>query len=99
MATVYILYSTSIDGYYTGSCLDLTVRLEEHLNNTYANAHTGRASDWQLYLRIDALEYGQARKIESHIKSMKSRNYIENLKKYPELVIGLVTRYDAGSSR
>ena len=30
MATVYILYSNSIDKFYTGSCLDFTARLEMH---------------------------------------------------------------------
>ncbi|MGO3182760.1 MAG: GIY-YIG nuclease family protein [Aequorivita sp.] len=99
MATVYILHSKSIDGYYTGSCLDFSERYEQHLNKTYGDAYTKKASDWILYFRIEALDYEQARKIEKHIKSMKSRKYIENLKKYPEMVSSLIEKYFAGSSR
>jgi putative endonuclease len=99
MATVYILYSKSIHSYYTGSCLDFTERFQQHLDRTYFNSYTRKATDWILYLRINGLEYEQARKIENHIKSMKSRKYIENLKKYPEMVSSLFKRYSADSSR
>lgn len=34
-----------------------------------------------------------ARSIESHIKRMKSKKYIESLKNYPEIVKGLISRY------
>jgi len=42
---------------------------------------------------IDNLEYLQARKIEAHIKRMKSRKFIENLKKYPEIQERLIKLY------
>jgi len=42
---------------------------------------------------IDNLEYLQARKIEAHIKRMKSRKFIENLKKYPEIQKRLIKLY------
>ena len=99
MATVYILYSTSVNSYYTGSCVDLGVRMQQHIHKTYSDSYTKKASDWELYFYIENLEYRQAREIESHIKSMKSRKYIENLKKYPEMVFKLVEKYSAGSSR
>lgn len=99
MATVYILHSESTDGYYIGSCLIISERLQQHLDKTYFDSYTRKASDWTLCLSIDRLDYQQARKIEKHIKSMKSRNYIENLKKYPEMVLALVKRYSVGSSR
>jgi len=35
----------------------------------------------------------QALAIEKHIKSMKSKIYIENLKKYPEMVTKLLIKY------
>jgi len=47
---------------------------------------TGRASDWKIYLSIECTTIEQAVYVESRIKKMKSRSYIENLKKYPELV-------------
>ena len=99
MATVYVLYSKEMNRYYTGSCLDFSKRFKQHLDQAFNDAFTRKASDWKLYLRIDDLDYNQARKIEAHIKSMKSRKYIENLKKYPEMLSSLKERYDAGSSR
>jgi len=59
----------------------------------YTNSFTVRASDWELFLVIDNLEYQQSRKIGSHIKGMKSKTFIENLKKYPELIEKLKIRY------
>ena len=42
-----------------------------------------------MYFQLDDLSYEQARKIEALIKKMKSKKYIENLQKYPELVAQL----------
>ncbi|MGB3007753.1 MAG: GIY-YIG nuclease family protein [Chitinophagaceae bacterium] len=93
MAAVYILFSPSANKYYTGSCKDITERLEQHLSESISGAFTVIAKDWMLYLLISDLEYKQARLIEGHIKKMKSRIFIENLKKYPELVLKLRNTY------
>ena len=58
----------------------------EHQTQVNANSFTARATDWDLFFSIDNLGYQQSRKIENHIKRMKSKAFIENLKKYPELV-------------
>ena len=101
MAVVYILFSKSIDKFYIGSCKNLNKRLEEHKNNKFSKGFTRRAIDWELYFSIDKLEYQQARKIEQHIKRMKSRKFIENLVVHPRIAEKLVERYyyRAGSSR
>ena len=99
MATVYILYSQKIDHYYVGSCLDLTARMEEHLTGKMDLAFTKRSNDWIVYFEISNLEYQVSRKIESHIKKMKSRKYFENLVTYPEISQKLIEKYSAGSSR
>jgi putative endonuclease len=39
------------------------------------------------------LEYMQARKIENHIKRMKSKKYIKDLKSYSELSEKLFNQY------
>jgi len=93
MATVYILYSKFIDKYYIGSCKDFSVRYEEHLYKVNSNSFTSRADDWTLFYKIDNLEYQQSRKIEQHIKKMKSRVFIENLSKYPQISIKLIQKY------
>ena len=99
MATVYILYSHKIDQYYIGSCLDLNARLEEHLKGRMVVAFTKRSDDWFVYFELKDLEYDVSRKIEAHIKKMKSRKYIENLVRYPEISHKLIKKYCAGSSR
>ncbi len=93
MAFVYILYSKSASQYYTGSGKDLGKRVEQHFIKEIAGAFTSKAEDWIIYLSIDDLEYKQARDIENHIKRMKSRKYIENLKEYPELVQKIKIQY------
>ena len=93
MATLYILYSKKLLKYYIGSCLDIDERLSQHLNNTYSDSFTSKANDWELFFSLVDLHYAQARAIEKHIKGMKSRTYIENLKKYKEISIKLIEKY------
>ncbi|MFC1223056.1 GIY-YIG nuclease family protein [Pedobacter sp. BG31] len=78
MASVYILFSKKLNRYYISSCLDLSKRLEEHLQGVYTDSFTRKATDWELFFHINDLVYQQARQIELHIKKMKSRTYIEN---------------------
>lgn len=91
MATVYILYSKSIDRYYIGSCLDLEQRVQEHVLNN--KGFTARVQDWKIFFKIENLEYQQARRIEKHIKNMKSKTYLVNLKKYNEITQKLIQKY------
>jgi len=93
MASVYILYSNKLDRFYIGSCKDLSGRLDQHLNKDFTKSFTAKVDDWKLYLSIDDLIYQQARLIESHIKRMKSKVYIENLKKHPEIIEKLRSKY------
>ena len=95
MASVYILFSKTGDCFYVGSCRDLTKRVEQHIAKKYKNSFTTKYSDWETYFSIDNLKYTQARKIETHIKKMKSKTYIQNLKKYPEISERLVEKYSA----
>ncbi len=93
MATLYILYSPLIDRYYIGSCLDLKQRLSEHKGGKYLMSYTKKAKDWEVYFNCEGLGYQQARKMERHIKAMKSKIYIENLVKFPAIIIRLQAKY------
>ena len=93
MAAVYILYSRKLDKYYTGSCLDLSVRLSKHLERFYPSAFTAKSDDWELFFAIDDLSSSQARMIERHIKKMKSKVYIQNMAKYPDIIKRLKQKY------
>ena len=93
MGSVYILYSPSLKKHYIGSCVDIAERLRKHLDKTFADGFTAKADDWILILEIADLGKHQIRKIEMHIKRMKSRSYIENLIRYPEMINRLKERY------
>ena len=93
MASIYVLHSASRNRFYVGSCRDLAQRIDQHLSKHFPGAYTSTAKDWVIYFYKDGLAYHQARKIELHLKKMKSRKYFESLKKYPKLFERLVTRY------
>ncbi len=93
MFKVYILYSPTLDGYYIGQSEDFEKRFQWHKNKLFAESFTKRAEDWITFLTIDCISRRQSVNIEAHIKKMKSRRYIENLKKYPEIAQKLKLRY------
>ena len=86
MASVYVLYSNKLDRFYIGSCKEFQFRFEQHLSKVYTGGFTSRADDWQLFLLMEDLSYSRARAIERHIKKMKSREYIQNLMRYPGMI-------------
>ena len=62
-------------------------RLAKHNQSYYPGQHfTSRTSVWELYLVIPCRSSKQAAEIEKQIKRMKSKVYIQNLKRYPEMV-------------
>jgi putative endonuclease len=93
MASVYILHSKKLNRFYIRSCKDLSYRIDQHLNKEFEGSFTTAAEDWVLYFSIDKLAYQQARLIEVHLKKMKSKTYIQNLTKYPEIVERLKIKY------
>jgi putative endonuclease len=93
MASVYILYSKKGDLFYTGYSRDLKVRLDYHRVSEFEGSFTNRFDDWQLYWSIHDLEPGTAVKIERQIKRMKSRVYLKNLKRYPQISERLIQLY------
>ncbi|WP_304234393.1 GIY-YIG nuclease family protein [Jiulongibacter sediminis] len=87
----YILWSDKFMRFYIGACqYSLEDRIEKHNSGFYRGKHcTKQANDWRLFLKIEAIDYTHAIRIERSVKSMKSSVYIRNLKKYPELVENL----------
>ena len=95
MCYCYILYSQKLDRFYIGSTfLRPEERLHSHLTDYYGKTKfTAKAKDWTLFLSIDCHSIEQAQRIEHHIKRMKSKKYIQNLKTYPEISIKLLAKY------
>jgi putative endonuclease len=95
MATVYIIFSESIKKFYIGYTVDtVQIRLEKHNSAYYDNKYTSIGIPWIQFLEIQCKSVSQAIKVEKHIKEMKSKVYIQNLKKYPELVQKLIERFN-----
>ena len=64
-----------------------------HLNSA-REKFTHRADDWIMVYEMKCNTKGIALAIEKHIKSMKSKTYIENLMKYPEMEEKLKAKYN-----
>jgi putative endonuclease len=75
--SVYIIYSASLDRYYTGSCQDFGNRLLQH--NSGRNKSTKGGIPWVLKYEEKYATNQEARISEAAIKKMKSRKYIEQL--------------------
>ncbi|UZD24345.1 GIY-YIG nuclease family protein [Algoriphagus halophytocola] len=90
--SVYILYSRSLDKFYIGYTANFTERLAYH-NSTQNKIWTKRGQPWEVHLLIDRLEKSQALKMEKHLKKMKSRNYLLELKADPSAIDGLMRRF------
>ena len=93
MVFLYILHSSSLNRFYTGSCKEFSSRYADHIEQVNPKAFTGTAKDWKIFLVVENLQYKQARNMELHIKRMKSAKYIFNLKKYPEIIEKLRLQY------
>ena len=93
MATVYILYSSNADKYYIGSTKDFAQRMDYHQTKAFTSSFTAKYSDWELFFSIDVIDNAVARKIESHIKRMKSRAYIQNIKSHIQISQRLIQKY------
>ena len=93
MHLVYILYSIKLNRFYIGFTSDFDVRIEFHKNAEY-HKFTANADDWQLFFKIECDNKLQGLNIEKHIKKMKSKTYIENLTKYPNMILKLKEKYN-----
>ena len=100
-SSCYILYSNQLDKFYVGyTTIGADDRLEKHLSDHYGlTRFTHKAKDWILFLEIKCINAEQARKIEKHIKSMKSKTFIYNLKKYPEMIDRVLKKFSPDNSQ
>ena len=77
MFTLYILYSKSLDSYYTGYTNSLERRLTEH--NRKKGKYTDAGIPWLLVYSETYRTKKEAMLRERYIKSKKSRSYITEL--------------------
>lgn len=76
----YILYSKTVNKYYSGiTSEDIQSRIDKHNSSYYGHKYTSAAKDWELRLEIKCASYSIARKTELYVKRMKSRIFIEKI--------------------
>jgi putative endonuclease len=91
---LYILFSRKLNRFYTGCTINLEERLQKHNDGFYSkSSFTTKVQDWELFLHFECKNEKQAKAVEQHIKKMKSKTYIQNLKTYPEMVDKLLSKY------
>ena len=73
----YILYSGSLDRFYTGSIENISMRLKEHMWNH--KGFTSKAKEWELKYSEMFGTKAEATRREMQIKKWKSRRMIEKL--------------------
>ena len=93
MHYVYILHSEKLNRFYVGETDNIVRRLDEHNTGFFKNSFTTKTSDWEIFILINCCDRIQARKIETHIKKMKSKKYIQDLECYPEIIEKLKNKY------
>ncbi len=90
---VYVIYSVKLNRNYIGSTDDFEERFYKHNAGLYDAAFSVKGIPWEEKLVISGLTSPQAYAMERRFKKMKSRKYIENLLKYPELIDALKKRF------
>jgi putative endonuclease len=77
--SVYILYSNTFDKYYIGQSDAVLRRLTDH-NVTSTKSYTVKYRPWTLVAQFEVgADRGLARKVETFIKSQKSRSFIRTI--------------------
>ena len=71
---------------------NLQQRIHQHNNPIRLKKFTAKGIPWQLFIAIPCSSKEHALKLEKAIKAKKSRVFIENLKRYPELVEKIKTQ-------
>ncbi len=90
----YILHSPTLDQFYIGiTTKSVDERLIQHNTSAYGEKFTSKTQDWTIFLTIEGVCNSQMIQIEKHIKRMKSRVYIQNLKKHPDIILRLKNKY------
>jgi len=89
----YIIKSASSGDFYVGETEDPHTRLAQNNQAVYKGAFTSRHTDWQLVAVFACRDRAHARKVEAHIKKMRSRTYIENLIKFSEMREKMIAKY------
>jgi len=74
MFTVYIIYSSSIEKFYTGQTVDIERRLEEH--NRGKTSFSAHGMPWTLVYSKECSSRSEALKLEKFIKKRGAGRFL-----------------------
>lgn len=89
---LYILHSKLTNAYYTGETHDLEERITKHNNHTYKKSFTKTATDWEVILTFECSNRSEALYLESFIKKMKSKVFIEKIISNPDILKDILSK-------
>lgn len=93
MHFVYIIKSKVDGSFYIGETSDLEKRLYWHNTEKLNIGFTKSGMPWEYFFTLKVKDKKVAKKIERHIKNMKSKKYLENLIRFPEITSKLIEKY------
>jgi len=79
MYVVYILLSESINKYYVGSTIHLSIRIEEH--NRGKSSFTKKGIPWTLVHHIECESHSESVQLENKIKKRGIARFLDDLPK------------------
>ena len=92
MHFVYIIFSPTVNRYYVGETANIKQRILKHNSKGYPNAFTKIARDWEIKLDLTCPDRETALFLETFIKRMKSRKFIEKLIRKPEILDDVIKK-------
>ena len=82
-----------MDRFYIGETEDLDLRIHHHNTSFFKNSYTSVASDWVLFVSLECIDRGHARKVESFIKRMKSKKFIRSLRDSTKIQAAITAKF------
>jgi len=89
---LYILHSKLTNAYYTGETHNVEERILKHNNHSYQNSFTKITDDWELILVFECTDRSESLYLESFIKRMKSKVFIEKIIANPEILKDILSK-------
>ena len=93
MHFLYIIHSKSVNKYYVGETTNVENRLILHKEGRFRRAFTKIAKDWEIVLKFECADRSEALFLESFIKRMKSKKFIEKIIDTPKILAEILSKH------
>ena len=92
MHYLYILFSKTLNRFYVGETPNIDARVTLHNSHYFKKAFTKSASDWEVVLDKRCNSKDEVLYLESFIKRMKSRKFIEKIIKDSKILDDILNK-------